>query len=114
MRSEETALLRGALVLLCSHIEGYFEELIGDVIFALDTRVQTAARLPDAIRARQVLGDSSKWNNSGYTERWKLVREYAASPLFDDAAAHVPGQLDAGLHTDGFANPGTRGDQRSI
>jgi len=106
-QAEQPALLRGALVLLSSHIEGFFEELIDDVVDAVDTGIQTPSAMPDAIRVRQVLGDPSRWSVSDQMQRWRLVRAAAQSPLFDDNAAHVPGQLDSGLHNDKFSNPGT-------
>lgn len=107
IRAEEPALLRGALVLLCSHIEGFFEELVEDIIEAFDHGVRTPAGMPDAIRQRQILGDGKRWEGIDQMHRWQLVRACAASPLFEDARQHISGQLDPGLHTEGFANPGT-------
>jgi len=105
--AEEPALLRGALVLLSSHIEGFFEELIGDIINTIDSGVQTPSAIPEAIRIRQILGDPSRWSTEDQIRRWNILRKAASSPLFDDNAIHVSGQLDPGLHTDKFSNPGT-------
>lgn len=105
--SEEPALLRGALVLLSSHIEGFFEELVEDVINAIDQGIQTPGAMPKEIRIRQVLGEPSRWQIEDQSRRWDFIRSAAESPLFGDTATHVAGLLDPGLHTDRFSNPGT-------
>ncbi|WP_197422566.1 MULTISPECIES: MAE_28990/MAE_18760 family HEPN-like nuclease [unclassified Phenylobacterium] len=106
--TEEPALLRGAIVLLSSHLEGFFEDLVVDVVEAIDTGAATPSVFPEAIRARQVLGEPSRWTNADQTKRWEYVRGAAAAPLFHDNEPHVAGNLDAELHIAGFANPGTK------
>ncbi|MGA0607672.1 GmrSD restriction endonuclease domain-containing protein [Phenylobacterium sp. VNQ135] len=81
--------------------------LVTDIIEAVDAGAQTPASIPEAIRVRQVLGDAARWTNADQARRWQMMRQCAASPLFADDTAHTPGVLDAGLHTEGFANPGT-------
>ncbi len=105
--AEEPALLRGALVLLSSHLEGFFEDLVVDIVEAIDTGASTPAVFPAAIRARQSLREPSRWANANQEKRWEYTREAAESPLFNDNVLHVAGNLDSGLHTIGFANPGT-------
>ncbi|MBB4019797.1 hypothetical protein GGR16_004852 [Chelatococcus caeni] len=104
---EEPALLRGALVLLSSHMEGYFEDLVEDIVDAIDPGIENPRSMPEEIRIRQVLGEPTRWSTQDHGRRWQLVRAAAESPLFDDSAIHVSGQLDPGLHTDKFGNPGT-------
>lgn len=105
--AEEPALLRGALILLSSHLEGFFEDLIADIVEAIDRGAATPAAFPDAIRARQVLGEPARWSNSDQMKRWEYIRDAASMPLFNDNTQHAPGNLDTGVHTNGFANPGS-------
>jgi hypothetical protein len=105
--AEESALLRGALILLSSHLEGFFEDLVVDIVEAIDNGAATPNAFPVAIRSRQILGDPTKWANADQAKRWEYMREASHSSLFDDNAQHIPGNLDTDLHTKGFANPGT-------
>ena len=107
IKSEEPALLRSALVMLCSHVEGYFEDLVEDVLLAFDGRAARSDQLPQPIRVRQTLGTTARWEVNDAKKRWLLVQECSSSPLLVDAAPHVAGGFDSGLHTGTFANPGT-------
>lgn len=105
--TEEPALLRSALVMLCSHIEGHFEELIEDIVLAVDGRATHSADFPEAIRIVQVVNGSGTWDTPHSAVRWRVARTCAGNPLISDQTPHVSGLLDTALHTDGFANPGT-------
>jgi hypothetical protein len=49
--ARDDALLRGAHVLLCSHLEGYFEDFISDLIDAYDTLTTQVTLLPSCLRS---------------------------------------------------------------
>lgn len=103
----DEALLRGAHVLLCSHLEGFFEDLISDLVEVYDSLAEQVAILPEELRAHQVLGQPAKWDNKEPAKRWVVVQEWAAHPLVNEAAAKPPKCLEASLHVSGFSNPGT-------
>lgn len=105
--ARDSALLRGALVLLCSHVEGFFEDLIIDVLAAYELLAGTVGRIPVEIRARQVIGLPTPWDNSDPLKRWDLIQECVRHLLINGDAAITSAAIDAGLHIHGFANPGT-------
>lgn len=104
---KDNAILRGALVLLCSHIEGYFEDLVGD---ALDTYVKVAADIddiPKEILAYQIIGRPERWNNCGVLKRWEIVQECIRHPLVCKERSGLAAVIKSEIHTAGFANPGS-------
>ena len=105
--ARDEALLRGAHVLLCSHLEGYFEDLICDLIQAYDNLTTQVTQLPEELRARQVMGDPSKWEIRDPIKRWIAIQAWASHPLVNDGCKKAPGCMEAALHTTGFSNPGT-------
>lgn len=104
----DDALLRGAHVLLCSHLEGYFEDLIADLIAAYDHLASHVALLPDELRAQQVTGGASKWEIKDPNKRWEYMQGWATHPLIQADAEKPPGCMEASLHIDGFSNPGSK------
>jgi RiboL-PSP-HEPN len=105
--ARDEALLRGAHVLLCSHLEGYFEDLICDLIQAYDNLTTQVTQLPEELRARQVMGEASKWEIKDPIKRWIAIQAWASHPLVNDGCKKAPGCMEAALHTKGFSNPGT-------
>lgn len=105
--SRDEAILRGAHVLLCSHVEGYFEDLIADLIHAYDKLAKQVDTLPEELRAHQVMGPGAKWDMKEPSKRWQTVQAWATHPLVHANVAKAAGCLEASLHTDGFSNPGT-------
>jgi hypothetical protein len=104
--ARDEALLRGAHVLLCSHLEGYFEDLISDLIEAYDKLTTQVTLLPEELRACQVMG-ASKWEIKDPNKRWEAVQAWASHPLVHVGVAKPPGCMEPGLHIDGFSSPGT-------
>jgi hypothetical protein len=105
--ARDEALLRGAHVLLCSHLEGYFEDLISDVVEAYDGLVDQINLLPEKLRAHQVMGAASKWEVKDPEKRWQFIQEWAVHPLVRLDGKKARSCLEADLHIKGFANPGT-------
>ena len=106
---KDAALLRGALVLLCSHLEGFFEELIEDALHAFDLLAPTVASIPLAIRKKQVTYRLRLTEPADLDRDWRGLLECAAHPLLRDDHPCLPGtrKIDSELHIRGFANPGT-------
>lgn len=105
--AKDEALLRGAHVLLCSHLEGYFEDLVSDVIEAYDGLAEDIKLLPETLRAHQVMGAASKWDVKDPVKRWQFVQAWASHPLVQADGKKSPGCLEVDVHINGFANPGT-------
>jgi hypothetical protein len=105
----DAALLRGALVLLCSHLEGFFEELIEDALHAFDLLAPTVAAIPLAIRQKQVTYRLRLAEPADLDRDWRRLLECVAHPLLQDDHPCLPGtrKIDSELHIKGFANPGT-------
>ncbi len=105
--ARDEALLRGAHVLLCSHLEGFFEDLISDLIEAYDKLTDQIGILPEDLRAHQVMGAGSKWEIKDQNKRWEVVQAWASHPLLQVGVAKAPGCMEAAPHIDGFSNPGS-------
>jgi hypothetical protein len=103
----DSALLRGALVLLCSHLEGYFEDLVSDALAAYQQLAEKVGQVPTDIRARQVIGKPERWSNSDSLRRWEILQECMGHALIQADADLRERAIDAALHIHGFANPGT-------
>lgn len=106
---KDAALLRGALVLLCSHLEGFFEDLIEEALRAFDFLAPTVAAIPLAIRKKQVTSGLSLTNSSDPDRDWRVLLDCVAHPLLRDDHPCSPGsrRIDSDLHIKGFASPGT-------
>ena len=105
--ARDEAILRGAHVLLCSHLEGYFEDLISDLVEAYDYLTTNISRLPEQLRAWQVMGPASKWETKDPMKRWQAVLAWATHPLVNQTVPKALGCMEPALHIDGFSNPGT-------
>ena len=94
-------------MLLCSHLEGYFEDLIADLIGAYDVLANQVNALPEKLRAWQVIGTTSKWESKDPAKRWETAQQCAIHPLVNADGAKPSKCMELSLHTDGFSNPGT-------
>jgi hypothetical protein len=107
--SADAALLRGALVLLCSHLEGFFEDLVEDTLRAFNLLAPTVASIPLAIRKKQVTYKLRLAEPPNLDRDWHGLLECVSHPLLRDDHPCLPGarDIDSDLHIKGFANPGT-------
>ena len=103
----DNALLRGALVLLCSHVEGFFEDIIANLIEVYDKLAVSVDDIPSELRMHQVLGPASLWETKMPEKRWKSVKAWAGHRLMQVAPVAPFSCMDADLHTGNFGNPGT-------
>ncbi len=104
---KDNAVLRATLVLLCSHIEGFFEDLIGEALFAYGKVANDIDQIPREIVSRQVIGSPERWDNCDMVKRWQIFDECVRHPLVIKDKGKIPSSIDPELHTKGFANPGT-------
>jgi HEPN superfamily RiboL-PSP-like protein len=87
--------------------EGYFEDLVSDLVSAYDHLASHVALLPEELRAQQVTGGASKWEVKDPNKRWQTMRGWAIHPLIKSDAEKPIGCMEASLHIDGFSNPGS-------
>jgi hypothetical protein len=107
-RSRERALCRSALVLLCSHMEGFFEDLIDDVIAFHEKNSTKVRNLPIALRVKQAKAlVVTLSGSSSDVRKWEAIQTFRADHFYDESQACVSNMLDASLHTVGFASPGS-------
>jgi RiboL-PSP-HEPN len=99
------ALSRGALVLTCSHLQGYFSSVLQEFLEQLDGSGVDVARLPKELKAELCLRfpypDSLKDKPRDQAEL--LHRTY--SPLWRDGTPLPAGTIRTGSLTDPSANP---------
>ena len=95
--ARDEALLRGAHVLLCSHLEGFFEDLIADLIQTYDVLASQVSALPEKLRAWQVIGIASKWETKDPTKRWETAQQCARHPLVNAKSSKPPNPHYASL-----------------
>jgi hypothetical protein len=94
-------------MMLCSHVEGYFEDLVCDIVAIYDLGSVPLEVLPVELRAQQVVGDGSTWKHTDRMMRWSALQGWRGHPLIADVGIKPAGCMDADLHTDGFATPGS-------
>jgi hypothetical protein len=107
--SKDAALLRGALVLLCSHLEGFFEDLMEDSLRAFNLRAPNVKAIPMVIRQKQVTHRLRTAEAADSERDWHRLLECIGHPLLRDDDPCSPGdrKIDPELHIKGFASPGT-------
>lgn len=96
------ALSRGALVLTCSHLQGYFLSVVQEFLERVDSASVEAGRLPIELRAKLCLrfpvdSDDEVMNTAA------VHTTYA--PLWRDAERIPPGTIRTDSLTDPSANP---------
>ena len=106
-RQRDAALCRAALVLLCGHMEGFFEEFVEDIV-GFHEHHQTPIK-DVAVRLRMAQLSRLLRTATGNHEQaaWDAVQELRQATVADEAASCAPGTLDAELIIDGFAVPGS-------
>lgn len=104
---KDNAILRAALVLLCSHIEGFFEDLISEALFVYVKIASEIDHIPIEILSCQVIGKTERWSSCDSVRRWEIFKECVRHPLVTKDKAKVFSSIDPEIHTKGFSNPGT-------
>jgi hypothetical protein len=106
-REINECLSRASILLLCSHIESFFEDLIVDIIEFHEQNQTSIAMLPLKLKViqtvRKPLSDSLSSE-----KKWKIIESISQSLFTDDTNNCQLGMFDAALHLKGFASPGSR------
>ena len=103
----DKSLSRAAMVLLCSHVEGFFEELIGDVLQFHETNKTSVNALPLRLKTTQLWNIVGVSDTASDARKWAIIQALRKSVIADDGSQCDIGILNQELHTKGFANPGS-------
>jgi len=104
-RKKSSVLKRASIVLLCSHLEGYFEDLILEFVDKLCKSNITMDRIPGKLKVAQIKKDLASHNNKEDLVK-KLFINY--SKLWEDTQIIRSGYLDGERITRNFADPGSK------
>jgi hypothetical protein len=113
IRQQNEALCRGAVVLLCSHMEGYFEDLSRDILDFHERNQTPLKNLPISLRVGETLRMSAKEFadkicSKEPKRRWELLCTVPCSRFISDDVRCETGMFDPDLHVKGFATPGSK------
>ncbi len=104
----DRSLCRGATVLLCSHIEGYFENLVEDVLDFFENKKVKISNLPDRLITMHLWRYVENINDGNDGKKLSSIIKIANNPLSDPNAVCISGIFDYDYHVEAFDNPGSR------
>jgi RiboL-PSP-HEPN len=105
-REVNESISRAAILLLCSHIESFFEDAIVDIL-DFHQRNQTPMNiLPSKLKFIQTMRKPIS-DSLSYERRWRILEEISKSYFVDENNRCQPGVFKAELHLKGFASPGS-------
>jgi hypothetical protein len=107
-RKQDAALCRSALVLLCSHMEGFFEDLVSACLEFHERNGTLAGELPLRLRVVQIWRSREPPDGASDECIWRMIEGVRDAPLANDSTVCRCGLLDSELHVHGFATPGSK------
>jgi hypothetical protein len=107
-RIRNESLCRSSLVLLCSHLETFFENLIVDVLQFHESNQTPVMNLPTQLRVTQIWQNSPISDSSNSETKFKFISKAKNSIFSDDSQMCIAGSFDSDLNIKGFASPGSR------
>lgn len=107
-RNKDIVLCRAALVLLSSHMEGFFEDLIQDILQFYELINTQFSNLPLRIRVVQIKKRITAIETATDKRIWEAVQQIRTSDIADDSLICTPGNLNLDNHIRGFSNPGSK------
>jgi RiboL-PSP-HEPN len=102
------SLSRAALVLLCSHVENFFESLIIDILTFHEFNQTSISQLPERLRVTQILKSPDLLDKPYSGNKWKLIDKIRGSKFMNDHEKCTSGDFDSELCIKGFASPGSK------
>jgi hypothetical protein len=105
-REINECLSRASTLLLCSHIESFFEDLIVDIIEFHEKNQTTIAMLPLKLKVIQTVR-KPLLESLSTEKKWKIIEGISQSLFADDTNKCQLGLFDPALHLKGFASPGS-------
>jgi RiboL-PSP-HEPN len=105
-REINECLSRASILLLCSHIESFFEDLILDILTFHEYNQTSMNMLPDRLKVIQTLRKPITDNLSA-DKKWIIIENIIQSPFANSNNICYPGIFDVNLHLKEFASPGS-------
>ncbi len=105
---KQEAICRASIVLLCSHVEGFFESLVENVLRFHEMNCTSIGSLPVRMRLLHFNKNILELNNGAEPKKWKSVLEIRNNPLADESKACGVGMLNLDNLIRGFALPGSK------
>ncbi len=105
-RESEVALCRSTLVLLCSNMEGFYEDLAVDILQFHEHAATSMATLPKVLRVKQLW--KKGLDDADDMKKWCFIEQVRRTEFADDNETCTKGIFTSDLHTRGFSSPGSK------
>ncbi|MBK1986224.1 hypothetical protein A0J48_001430 [Sphaerospermopsis aphanizomenoides BCCUSP55] len=103
----EESICRASLLLLCSHMEGFFEKLIEDILQFHEINQTRISELPVNLRVIQIWKDPEGLKNAPSQKKLNHIKDISVNIFVDDNQLCKGGSFNLDLHIKGFASPGS-------
>jgi RiboL-PSP-HEPN len=103
----DESLARAALLLLCSHVENFFESLIENILEFHEFNKTPINQLPEKLKIIQLLKPSESLDMSYPGNKWKLIQKVRGSKFTDSTQKCAVGDFNLAVQVKGFASPGS-------
>jgi RiboL-PSP-HEPN len=105
-RDINECLSRASMLLLCSHIESFFEGLIVDILSFHENNQTPVSMLPTPLKVTQILSKPLS-DSLSPEKKWKILEEISQNLLANENQKCRQGVFQEKLHLNGFASPGS-------
>ncbi len=105
-RDINECLSRASMLLLCSHIESFFEGLIVDILSFHENNQTPVNILPTPLKVTQILS-KPLLDSLSPEKKWKILEAISQNLLTDENQKCRQGIFQEKLHLNGFASPGS-------
>ncbi|WP_310422260.1 MAE_28990/MAE_18760 family HEPN-like nuclease [Chamaesiphon sp. VAR_48_metabat_135_sub] len=105
-RDINECLSRASMLLLCSHVESFFEGLIVDILSFHENNQTPVSILPIPLKVTQILS-KPLLDSLNPEKKWKILEEISQNLLTDENQKCKQGIFQEKLHLNGFASPGS-------
>jgi RiboL-PSP-HEPN len=99
------SLSRSAMLLLCSHLESFLEDLVRGILKFHELSGTLSGDLPSNLKVKQILRSSDSLSLSYSGDKWKMIKRIHDHPLSNDKIKCSPDIFDVDLQIKGFASP---------
>jgi hypothetical protein len=106
-REVNECLSRASMLLLCSHVESFFEDLIVDILSFHENNQTPVNILPIPLKVTQTLC-RPLLDSLIPEKKWEILEGISQNVLTDENQKCRQGIFNEKLHLDGFASPGSK------
>jgi hypothetical protein len=107
-RKKDEALCRAALVLLCSHMEGFFEDLVQDILQFHELNGTEIVNLPLRVRIIQIWKHLELADSATDEKKWAGIQAIRSSNVANESLRCEVGTFNIDIHIRGFTTPGSK------